>query len=144
MFVLIIRNNKVELGCYYPMPFFKSAKIELAGITLEMRKCNYEIRYEPIKTTGYSSSYFHATYKDIPNPELGKDLVLLDTKGVEGQENWAGNFVGTSFIFLSFWMPGNARRRSSVFSLTTAKPHRLMAPEQKNGVEVAITGVVRT
>jgi hypothetical protein len=26
-------------------------------------------------------------------------MVLLDTKGAEGQQDWSGNFVGTSFIF---------------------------------------------
>ena len=91
--------NKVELACYYPMPFFKSAKIELGGLPADAGTIDYEIRYEPLKTAAAYSSYFHATYKDIPQPELGKDLVLLDTKGAEGQEDWSGNFVGTSFIF---------------------------------------------
>ncbi len=43
--------------------------------------------------------YFHATYRDHPNPERGKDLVLLDTREVEGGGDWSGSFVGTSFIF---------------------------------------------
>ena len=32
-------------------------------------------------------------------PEPGKDLVLLDTRTVEGGGDWSGSFVGTSFIF---------------------------------------------
>ncbi|MGN6342861.1 MAG: DUF2961 domain-containing protein [Ginsengibacter sp.] len=92
-------NKKVELACYYPMPFFKSAKFEIAGITPENTEIGYEIRYEPLNSPANQSSYFHATYVDIPNPELGKDLVYLDTRGVEGQNNWSGSFVGTSFIF---------------------------------------------
>src|SRR5207302_5319942 len=43
--------------------------------------------------------YFHATYRDHPKPEIGKDLTLLDTRGVEGSFDWAGHLVGTSFIF---------------------------------------------
>ena len=35
----------------------------------------------------------------MPEPKLGKDLTFLDTQGVEGKEEWSGNFVGTSFIF---------------------------------------------
>jgi hypothetical protein len=35
----------------------------------------------------------------MPNPELGKDMVYLDTRGIEGKEDWSGSFVGTSFIF---------------------------------------------
>lgn len=92
-------GNKVELACYYPMPFQKSAKIELLGIQPGNTELNYEVRYEPNKTPVQYSSYFHATYKDFPDPELGKDMVLLDTRGIEGQQNWSGNFVGTSFIF---------------------------------------------
>lgn len=92
-------KNKVELACYYPMPFQKSAKIELLNIQPGDAEINYEVRYEPNNTPAKFSSYFHATYRDFPDPELGKDLVLLDTRGIEGQENWSGNFVGTSFIF---------------------------------------------
>lgn len=92
-------TNQVELACYYPMPFFKSARFELAGITPGDNEVSYEIRYEPYKTPANYSSYFHATYRDMPEPEPGKDLTFLDTQGIEGQADWSGNFVGTSFIF---------------------------------------------
>lgn len=92
-------NKKVELACYYPMPFFKSARFELAGIQPGDTEIDYEIRYEPYKLSPEQSSYFHATYRDFPKPEYGKDLVLLDTRGLEKEEEWSGNFVGTSFIF---------------------------------------------
>lgn len=92
-------QGKVELSCYYPMPFFKSAKFEIAGVKACNSKINYEIRYEPWKFSPEQSSYFHATYNDFPAPEAGKDLVLLDTRGMEGHQRWSGNFVGTSFIF---------------------------------------------
>jgi hypothetical protein len=92
-------NKKVELACYYPMPFFKSAKFELEGITAANAELSYEIRYEPLPTAASYSSYFHATYKDIPEPELGADMTYLDTRGMEGHKNWSGNFVGTSFVF---------------------------------------------
>ena len=92
-------RNSIELSCYYPMPFFKSAKFELYNISPGSDELEYEIRYEPYKLAPNQSSYFHATYKDVPNPMMGNDIVLLDTKGIEDQEDWSGNFVGTSFIF---------------------------------------------
>ncbi|MEX2234771.1 MAG: DUF2961 domain-containing protein [Cyclobacteriaceae bacterium] len=92
-------NRKVELACYYPMPFFKSAKFEISGVNPDNSEIGYEIRYEPLTTPANQSSYFHATYKDIPQPEIGKDMVYLDTRGIEGHDEWSGNFVGTSFIF---------------------------------------------
>ena len=32
-------------------------------------------------------------------PELGNDMIYLDTRGIEGHDEWSGSFVGTSFIF---------------------------------------------
>jgi hypothetical protein len=92
-------NKKVELSCYYPMPFFRSAKFELANISPNDTEINYEIRYEPLTSSPNLNSYFHATYADLANPEPGKDMTYLDTRGIEGQKDWSGSFVGTSFIF---------------------------------------------
>lgn len=91
--------DKMELACYYPMPFFRSARIELAGIKPGNTILQYEIRYEGSELSPNQSAYFHATYNDILHPEPGKDLQLLDTRGMEGQQNWSGSFVGTSFVF---------------------------------------------
>src|SRR5262249_50261894 len=44
----------------------------------------------------------HATYRDHANPIAGQDLVILDTKSVEGGDGSAefcGSFVGMSWIF---------------------------------------------
>ena len=93
-------RNTIELACYYPMPFFKSAKFELTDIVANDAALNYEIRYEDLKHSSPNiSSYFHATYRDFSKPEYGQDMVWLDTKGIEGHEAWSGNFMGTSFIF---------------------------------------------
>lgn len=92
-------KKQVELACYFPMPFFKSAKFELYNITPDTEEIEYELRYEPYNLSPEQSSYYHATYQDVPHPEQGKDIVLLDTKYIEGEEQWSGNFVGTSFIF---------------------------------------------
>jgi hypothetical protein len=93
------QNDKVELACYYPMPFFKSAKVVLSNINEDDAEIDYEIRYSKSNIAAARSSYFHATYNDIQKPELGKDLTFLDTRGVEGHELWSGSFAGTSFIF---------------------------------------------
>jgi hypothetical protein len=92
-------HNKVELACYYPMPFFKTAKFELTGIKPDDSEISYELRYEKLKTPANSNACFHATYKDMPKPKLGKDMTWLDTRGIEGHQQWSGSFLGTSFIF---------------------------------------------
>ncbi len=93
-------EKNVYLSCYYPMPFFQHAKIELqerrgkliGGIKWEIRTVDFT---DPIN----HASYFHATYSDCPEPKLGQDVVFLDTSKVEGGGLWSGNFAGMSWVF---------------------------------------------
>jgi len=89
----------VHLACYFPMPFFRSARIELAGAGNAVRDVRWTVRYQPFHDEPSHVGYFHATYRDHPRPTRGADLVLLDTREVEGGGDWSGSFVGTSFIF---------------------------------------------
>jgi hypothetical protein len=89
-------NQLIHLACYFPMPFFRSAKVELVNATPGL---TLTVRSVPIDAQPNELSYFHATYKDHPTPEPGHDLLLLDTRNLEGSEHWTGSFVGTSFIF---------------------------------------------
>lgn len=101
-FPLIIRYDKkyVHLSCYWPMPFFRHAKIEIQerqGLTFSNIK--WEIRTEAFTEPINHVGYFHATYSDHPEPKLGQDVIFLDTSKVEGGGLWSGNFVGMSWIF---------------------------------------------
>ena len=101
-FPAFIRFDKksVELACFFPMPFFKSARIELTGVPDKaISNIVWTVGYMPFNDPPGQVGYFHATYHDHPHPESGKDLVLLDTRQEEGGGNWSGAFVGTSLIF---------------------------------------------
>ncbi len=101
-FPMHIRFNgdRVELACYFPMPYFKSAKIELVGNgETPVDDVKWGVRQVPFTGSPNQVGYFHATYRDHGVPEMGKDLVLLDTQNAEGAADWSGSFVGTSFIF---------------------------------------------
>jgi len=91
--------SRVHLACYFPMPFFRTARIELVGVEKKFIPVEFKIRTTPFTDPKNSVGYFHATYRNHPTPEFGKDLVLLDTRTTEGGGDWSGNFVGTSFIF---------------------------------------------
>jgi hypothetical protein len=91
--------DRVVLSCYFPMPWFRSARIELAGAGDAISDVQWKVRYAPFKDARNQAGYFHATYRDHPSPERGKDMVLLDTVDAEGSRDWSGQFVGTSFIF---------------------------------------------
>ena len=98
-------DQRVYLACYFPMPFFHSARIELAPPADETQSpaqfsdIRWSVRYVPLHAARNEVAYFHATYRDHPDPEQGKDLILLDTRETEGASEWAGHLVGTSFIF---------------------------------------------
>ena len=91
--------TNVQLACYFPMPFFRSARVELSGGGEMVSNVLCSIGVEPFSGAPSEVGYFHATYRDHPNPVPGKDLVLLDTKEIEGGGDWSGNFIGTSVIF---------------------------------------------
>ena len=93
-------EKRVHLACFFPMPFWKSARVELVNPgAVALTNIQWSLRYQPGKEPASQSSYFHATYRDHAQPERGKDLVLLDTREAEGGGDWSGNFIGTSFIF---------------------------------------------
>jgi hypothetical protein len=101
-FPMVIRydSNRVHLACYFPMPFFRSAKIELIGNgRSDLSGIRWSARYHPLTDPPGHVAYFHATYRDHPAPEPGRDLVLLETREAEGGGDWSGHFVGTSWIF---------------------------------------------
>lgn len=92
--------NRVYLACYFPMPFFHAAKIELLGASADdLTDIRWSARYQAFSGLPNQVGYFHATYRDHPNPVRGHDLVLLDTRKTEGGGDWSGSLVGTSFIF---------------------------------------------
>lgn len=100
-FPVEIHQDRTEmfLSCFFPMPFFKSAKIEIINCGPNKITPAIWVHTVPLTDPKEYLTYFHATYKDFPKPEPGKDLVLLDTTKTEGGGDWSGHFIGTSFIF---------------------------------------------
>lgn len=92
-------GDRIYLDCYLPMPYFRSAHIELMGGAKTVRGVEWEVRSGPLEAKPNELAYLHATYRDIPKPVPGEDMVLADTRGAEGQTDWTGSFIGTSFIF---------------------------------------------
>lgn len=98
-------EERVYLSCYFPMPFFRSARIELAAPPAEVQQperfseIHWSVRYVPLQASPGEVAHFHASYRDHPSPQPGKDLVILETREAEGEPDWAGHLVGTSFIF---------------------------------------------
>ncbi len=92
-------GRRVHLACYFPMPFFRSAHIELTGAETDLSEVGWSVRHAPYRDPANHVAYFHATYADHPRPAPGKDLILLNTRKAEDSDIWSGHLVGTSFIF---------------------------------------------
>ncbi|HET6251024.1 MAG TPA: DUF2961 domain-containing protein [Tepidisphaeraceae bacterium] len=92
-------SDRIALACYFPMPFMRSAKVELVNAGNVPLDVVFSLRYAPLDGPANRIGYFHATYQDHPKPPVGRDMVLLDTTKTEGGGDWSGAFIGTSFIF---------------------------------------------
>lgn len=92
-------HDRIDLACYFPMPFFRSARLELVNHGEAVDDVEWDLRTQPESEPANQLAYFHATYHDFPDPNAGEDLVLLDTRGMEDAADWSGSLVGTSFIF---------------------------------------------
>jgi len=99
---MVIRydSQRVYLSSYFPMPFFRAAHITLVGASdAAITDVQWQLRYAPFRDPPNTVGYFHASYADHPHPQAGQDLVLLDTRAVEGGGDWSGQLVGTSIVF---------------------------------------------
>ena len=76
-FPIHVRFSEKEsrLACYFPMPFFHSARFELIGAGNPVSQVRWSVRTAPYRGPANHAGYFHATFRDFPTPEPGKDLV---------------------------------------------------------------------
>ena len=93
-------SQNVHLACYWPMPYFRNARIEIQERQGKpLKDIRWEIRTVPFTDPVNHVGYFHATYSDQPSPVLGRDITFLDTEQTEGGGVWSGHFVGMSWVF---------------------------------------------
>lgn len=92
-------NGLAVLSAYFPMPFYRNARVELVSSGESINDIAWHVRTANWDAPANEGAYFHATYRDHASPVRGQDLVLLDTTIDEGGGLWCGSFVGTSFTF---------------------------------------------
>ncbi len=93
-------DGRMHAACFYPMPFFRSARVELVGVGREpVPDVRWRLRRAPYEGPTWHAAFFHATCVDHPRPVRGHDLVLLDTRRTEGGGDWSGHLAGMSWIF---------------------------------------------
>ena len=92
-------GGSVTLAAYFPMPFFRHAKVEIVGGGAAVPTVAWTARTVPYEDPANWVGYLHATYVDQGAPTPGVDLTLLDTTTAEGGGDWCGHVIGTSFVF---------------------------------------------
>ncbi len=138
-------GTNVVLADFFPMPYFNSVRIELIGSPNgSITNVSWNVVTQPLKDPPQNVGYFHATYRDFTNPIAGQDLVLLDTREVEGGGDWSGNFVGNSWVFSDRANLGTLEGDPRCFSSTTARHRRGKALARRNGAAAAIIGAGTT
>ena len=82
---------------YFPMPFNKSARIEVVNQTgMEVNSFYYHIDYQQLnQPLDSSAAYFHASWRREQRTEQGKPYLILDAEG-------EGHYVGTSMSMQSY------------------------------------------
>jgi hypothetical protein len=61
--------QRVYLACYFPMPFFRSVRFEIVNdAASRISGFEWDIHYAPFEDAPNQVAYFHATYRDHPNP----------------------------------------------------------------------------
>jgi hypothetical protein len=82
---------------YFPMPFNKSARIEVVNQTgMEVNSFYYHIDYQQLnQLLDSSAAYFHASWRREQRTEQGKPYLILDAEG-------EGHYVGTSMSMQSY------------------------------------------
>ena len=138
--------DRVHLACYFPMPFFQSAKIELLGNGVsDMPDVALE---RPLRSRSATRPARSATSTPptatIRTPEPGQDLVLLDTRRTEGGGDWSGQ-LRRHLVHLLRTAPTSRRWKATrASSSTTARRRRRRAPAPRSGAAAATTGAART
>ena len=96
---------------YFPMPFARTARIDLVNHSPQAIAARWQIQTSPVRYTGLGSDVgeLHATYSHDRATATGKDFVALDTRG-------QGKVVGISFTeegpgsgLLPLFMEGDER-----------------------------------
>ena len=95
-------------NCYFPMPFKKSARIEITNESDEdLKKCYWQIDWQRLDGLSKKAMYFHAKYSQaFPCKSEDGNYLILEARG-------RGHYVGTNLSVRSrtpgWWGEGDDR-----------------------------------
>lgn len=84
---LLIGMSSGGFYSYFPMPFAKSARIEIENLMGDSVALWYSAGYQEVKKLPKNTLYFHAKFNRVKKTKRKENYVILDAKG-------AGQFAG--------------------------------------------------
>ena len=133
-------RDRIYLVCYFPMPFFRSARIELVGAGSRSMPSNGSAVHA-FAGARNQLAYFHATYRDFPNPTPGRRPGAPRHRRRGRSESGRGTLSAhrLSSLTMPTCEPWKVIHASS--SMTVLRRRRRV-PAQKNGAAAETIGAV--
>jgi len=96
------------MSCYFPMPFARGARIEVASEhPVPIEGFFYQVDYEELDEVPAGAGRFHAQYRRSNPTARGTDHVLLD--GVRGRGQYVGTYVALATLERYWWGEGEMK-----------------------------------
>ncbi|MCI6004583.1 MAG: glycoside hydrolase family 172 protein [Blautia sp.] len=90
-------NPTRGFNCYFPMPFYKKARITIENQCDEdLEAFFYQVDYCLTDTLPENTGYFHAQWKRQRITEKGRDYVILDN--VKGRGQYVGTYMALTTL----------------------------------------------
>ncbi len=86
--LLLGMSSDGDYYCYFPMPFWERARLEIANQSQTDVSLSYEVQWRAAPYPRSAAGYLHARYDDRELAADGADYVLLQSRG-------QGHYVGT-------------------------------------------------
>ena len=95
------------LGCYWPMPFRRHAKVTLENQSVhDVHIIAYKFVYD-LKPVSEEDTYFHAQYRRTLTSAEHPEHVILD--GVEGEGCYVGTYLAWNPFSTGWWGEGEVK-----------------------------------
>ena len=134
-------QDRIYLACYFPMPFFRSARIQLVGGGQAIDGVEWQVRSMPLQEPANSWLIFMRRTATFPPLRPDKTWCFLTPATWKERSSGRGTLWERRLSFLTgqTCKPSKAIRGSSSM---TASPRRLKEPGPKSGAGVGTIGAV--
>lgn len=97
-------SGRAGVNCFFPMPFERSAVIEIENQSDKPMRLFYYVDYETYSQMPSDQAYFHARWRREPLTTEGRDYRILDA---EGCGHYVGAVLSVDALVPDWWGEGD-------------------------------------